>query len=62
MKWFKRKRPFLKVTLMYKDKPQGSYVDPKSTFIETDRNEGYLVEIVKMTDSEYNKMEEFHGF
>ena len=57
-----RKKHYLKVELLYKGKPQGSYVEPaqKSIFIPGD--DEYRVSLVKMTEKEYRGLPEFRGF
>lgn len=61
---------FIKITLMYKDKPQGSYIDHTCNVdlidmmdgADPDSEDWYKLEAISMTDDEFKALPEFMGF
>lgn len=60
---------FVKVELMYRDKPQGSYINKINEMSLTDLLDGmepgtdsYKVSVVEMSEAEHEKLPEFMGF
>ncbi len=58
-----RKKSFLKIELMYKDKSQGSYMEPLSKPVLLDvESESFRLSLVKMSERDFKELPEFTGF
>ncbi len=59
---------YFKMTLMYDNQSQGSYIEKLDNILEMfremlpDSGDTYVVEAVEMEESEYEKLPEFMGF
>uniref|UniRef100_A0A6M3KZL5 Uncharacterized protein n=1 Tax=viral metagenome TaxID=1070528 RepID=A0A6M3KZL5_9ZZZZ len=65
------KKQYLKITLLYNGKEQGSYTEKAPAYIEvedgrtgtrSDSDDMYKIEIVEMTKRQYESLPEFDGF
>ena len=61
-----------RITLLYDNKPQGSYIEKHivqcldglrdELLFELSINDGYKIEVLEMSENEYDSLPEFNGF